>query len=148
VWATDASPSALDVARANAAGLGGRAAARVRFAEGHWWQALPAQLRGGVHLAVSNPPYIGSDEMRTLDPTVARWEPHHALEAGPTGLEDLTTILAGAAEWLAPAGVVVLELAPHQAEAARAEANRAGFAEAEIRRDLTGRDRALVARRP
>ena len=45
VWATDVSPPALDVAAANLAGLGGRAAARVRLVQGAWWSALPEHLR-------------------------------------------------------------------------------------------------------
>ena len=58
VWATDVSTAALAVAGANLAGLGGRAAARVRLATGSWWAALPDELRGRVDLAVSNPPYV------------------------------------------------------------------------------------------
>lgn len=146
VWAVDASREALDVARANLAGLGGFAATRVRMVQGDWWDALPVGLRGRVDLVVSNPPYISSDEMESLEPEVRDWEPREALEAGPAGLEDVERILAGAPAWLGPAGRAVIELAPHQADQARGLAVRAGFAEAEIRPDLAGRPRALVAR--
>jgi release factor glutamine methyltransferase len=146
VWATDESADALAVARANLAGLGGRAATRVRLVTGSWWSALPDELRGRVALAVANPPYVSSAEMASLPAEVAAWEPRGALEAGPTGLEDLAAIVAGAPEWLAPEGVLVLELAPHQAEAVERLARTAGFGEVDIRLDLAGRRRVLVAR--
>lgn len=143
VWATDASAGALAVARANLAGLG-RAGQRVRMVEGSWFEALPDELRGGVDLVVSNPPYVaGTDE---LPPEVADWEPRSALIPGPTGMEAIEIIVAEAPAWLRRPGVLVVELAPTQADAAVALAKHAGFDEAEIRQDLAGRDRMLVAR--
>jgi release factor glutamine methyltransferase len=78
---------------------------------------------------------------------VADHEPYDALVSGPSGLESITVIVEQAPEWLEPEGVLVLELAPHQADAARSLAAAAGFAHTEIRRDLSGRERVLVARR-
>jgi release factor glutamine methyltransferase len=148
VWGTDVSHAALDVATANLAGLGGRAAARVRLASGAWWAALPDHLRGGVDLVVSNPPYVSSGEMAELDAEVVDWEPRVSLEAGPTGLEALGEILNGANGWLRPSGAIVLEIAPHQADIATGIAQDAGFAEVDVRTDLAGRDRVIVARAP
>ncbi len=145
VWATDVSTAALAVAGANLAGLGGRAAARVRLATGSWWAALPDELRGRVDLAVSNPPYVARGEMAELDREVVGWEPAVALEAGPTGLEAVRTILAGAREWLRPTGVAVIEIAPHQSGPAQTLARASGFTHVEVRPDLTGRERSLVA---
>ena len=147
VWATDSSADALAVATANLAGLGGHAAARVRTAQGDWWTALPQHLQGRVDLLVSNPPYIATAELAELDPTVTGHEPRTALEAGPTGLEAIRRILSGADPWLRPTAAVVLEIAPHQADPAAALAREAGLADVSIHQDLTGRDRALVARR-
>ena len=148
VWATDESPDALDVASANLAGLGGWAATRVRLVEGSWWEALPAELQGRVTLAVSNPPYISSAEMPALDEVVRRWEPASALEAGPTGLEDVEAVVGAARDWLGAGGGLVVEIAPHQAGEALRVAARAGLIDAEVRADLAGRPRALVARAP
>lgn len=145
VWATDHSPAALDVASANLAGLGGHRATRVRFRHGSWWSALPPELRGQVDLIVSNPPYISSGEMPSLDPTVRDWEPPNALEAGPTGTEAIEVILSGAGEWLRPGAAAVIEIAPHQADAAKVIATRNGFTGARVERDLAGRERTLVA---
>jgi release factor glutamine methyltransferase len=146
VWATDLSPSAVEVATANLAGLGGWAATRVRVCAGSWWAALPPELRGRVDLMVSNPPYVSSAEMDELDAEIVDWEPSVALEAGPTGLEAQAEILSGANAWLRPGGVAVLEIAPHQAAAAVVLAKAAGFAVVDVRPDLAGRDRVLVAR--
>ena len=144
VWATDASHDALAVARANIAGTG---ATRVRTAHGHWFDALDESVRGSLLVVVSNPPYIAEGEIESLPAAVIDWEPYGALISGPTGLEAIAEILAAAPEWLAPGGVVVLEHAPHQAEAVVGLALDAGFAEARVEPDLTGRPRVLIARR-
>lgn len=146
VWGIDSSPGALEVARANLAGLAGRAATRVRIERGDWWAGLPAALRGGVDLMVSNPPYICSAEMAGLDPVVRDWEPRAALEAGPEGTEAAAAILSGAGGWLAPEAAAVMEIAPHQAGAVVELAVAAGFAEVSVEADLAGRPRVLVAR--
>lgn len=146
VWATDRSREALDVASANLAGLGGLGATRVRFAHGEWWSALPEELIGRVDLVISNPPYVSTAEMGLLDPVIRDWEPTTALASGPTGLEGIESILAGAAGWLSPRGSAVIEIAPHQSERAIESARGLGFEHAHIVQDLAGRDRALVAR--
>lgn len=144
IWATDASHEALAVARANLTGTGTLVARRVRLAEGSWYGALPPMLRGRVHLVVSNPPYVAAAE--ELPPEVADWEPRGALVAGPTGLEAVEAVVSEAPGWLARPGALVVEIAPHQADAARALAEEAGFDEAEVRYDLAGRERVLIAR--
>ncbi len=145
VWATDASADALAVARANLAGLGRRAAC-VRLLEGDWYDALPDEVRGRVDVLVSNPPYVGDSEPLPVE--VAAWEPTGALLAGPDGLDDLRRIIAGAPAWLAPGGVLVLEIGERQGEAVVALAEQADLVDVAVRPDLAGRDRALVARRP
>jgi release factor glutamine methyltransferase len=146
VWATDVSRDALAVACANFAGAGSPAA-RVRAAEGSWFDALPEHLRGALRLVVSNPPYVAEDEVAGLPREVAEWEPMRALVSGATGLEALEHVVDHAPDWLDPEhGVLVAELAPHQAERMRVRASAAGFTDVSVRRDLTGRDRVLVAR--
>lgn len=145
VWATDLSTDALAVARANLAVVG-LAAGRVRLAEGSWFTALPPELRGRLRVIVSNPPYVAEHEFAGLPEEVRDHEPRSALVGGPTGLEALAEIIAGAPDWLSPGGSLVLELAPHQASQAVASARAAGFAEVEVRPDLSGRDRVLLAR--
>ena len=145
VWASDRSPDALAVARANLAGLG-MAGSSVQIVEGSWFEALPEELRGSLDLVVSNPPYIGVDEQ--LDPSVIDWEPIGALVAGPAGTEDHEQIVAGAAEWLAPAGALVLEIGHAQAVAVRSIFERHGFTAIAVHQDLAGLDRSVVGHRP
>jgi release factor glutamine methyltransferase len=145
VWATDASEDALAVARANLAGLGSPAAVRVRMARGRWFDALPPAFRGEFDVVVSNPPYIAAEEV--LPAEVSDWEPRSALVAGPSGTEAIAEVVAGAASWVAPRGALVVEIAPHQAEEAQSLARQAGFGDVDIRPDLNGRARVLVARR-
>ena len=145
VWCTDDSPEALAVARANLAGLGSLTATRVRLVQGAWWDALPPELRGRVDLAVSNPPYIPAADV--LPPEVADWEPVDALRAGPTGLEAIEAILGEAPAWLGPSGTLVVEISPEQVEAVLQRARVTGFGTVEVRPDLAGRPRVLVARR-
>jgi release factor glutamine methyltransferase len=144
VWATDISHDALAVTRANVAGVGSPAGPRVRLAQGSWWDALPTELAGTIDLVVSNPPYIAAGE--ELPAEVKEWEPASALVAGPSGLEAVASIIGSARDWLARPGRLVLEIAPHQAEAATRLTLDAGFDEAEVLPDLNGRQRVLVGR--
>lgn len=144
VVATDESADALEVAALNLTGIGTLAAGRVELREGSWFDAVPTDRRGAFQLVVSNPPYVGDAEL--LPDEVASWEPAGALRAGPTGLEDIERIVAEAPAWLARPGVLVVELAPHQAGPAIALARAAGFTSAEVRLDLAGRERTLLAR--
>jgi release factor glutamine methyltransferase len=146
IWAAELDPDALAVARANVAGSG-TPSARVRVVEGSWFAALPDELRGRLRLVVANPPYVAEHEADDLPAVVAQWEPRQALVSGPSGREAIDAIVRDAPAWLEPKGVLVLELAPHQAEPVVALARSVGFASTEIRPDLTGRDRVLVARR-
>jgi len=155
VWATDASPDALDVARANAGSLASTdpaAASRVTFAEGSWFEALPEGLARRVDLVVANPPYVAEEEYADLDRSVRDWEPRAALVAprgrgGVAGMADIEAVVAGAGAWLRRSGALVVELAPAQAYAAIDAARRAGFARVGTARDLAGRLRMLVAER-
>jgi release factor glutamine methyltransferase len=142
VWATDVSGEALEVAEANRAALG----AGVNLVEGSWYEALPSDVRGWVDVIVSNPPYVSEAEMRELGPEVRDWEPAGALCAGPDGLEDVAAVIRGAPEWLARPGELLVEMAPHQTQRAAQLARDAGFGDVEIRKDLAGRERVLVAR--
>ncbi len=151
VWATDRDPAALEVAAANRQLVGiehPAAAERVALRQGDWFEALPPDLAGQVSLLVSNPPYVWADEWDDLEPEV-RAEPRGALVAGDgpegtAGVADVLTVLAGAPRWLARPGAVVIEIAPHQATAASAAARRAGFGDVALRRDLSGRERAVI----
>lgn len=145
VWITDSSPEALDVARANIAGIG-RNAANVRVAAGDWCAALPAEHRGAFHVIVANPPYIAHDDVE-VDRSVRDHEPHSALFADDEGLADIFTIAAQAREWLVKSGWLVVEIGHRQGAIVTNELTRLGYANVSVRPDLAGRDRIATAQR-
>jgi release factor glutamine methyltransferase len=162
LWATDVSADALEVATANvracgadaaggAGGAGGAGLPDIALVRGSWLTPLPERLLGRVDLVVSNPPYVSEEEWADVDPEV-RAEPRGALVAGPgrdgvPGLADVEAVLEQAGLWLGRPGAVVVELAPHQADAAQERARQLGYDEVRVEGDLAGRPRALVARR-
>ena len=143
VLALDASSDALDVARTNAARLEAR---RIDFVLGDLAEP-PEGWRGVVDLVVSNPPYVSEEEWRSLAPEVRDHEPKAALVPGPTGDEAYAALAPAAFDLLLPGGVLVLELGHRNGPAARAATEASGFHEVEIRPDVRGIPRILVARR-
>ena len=141
VLATDASPAALDVARANARALG---LANIAFARGHWCTALD---RRQFDLIASNPPYIAAG-----DPHLAlgdlRREPAAALASGVDGLDAIRAIVADAPSHLVGGGWLLLEHGLDQGDAVRALLRAARFADVATDRDLEGRDRVSSGRWP
>lgn len=134
VTATDASATALQMAVRNASRLG----ARVDFAQGSWYGALPPLAR--YDLIVSNPPYIARDDEH-LGQGDLRFEPRRALTDGADGLRDLSVIVAGAVERLRPGGALWVEHGWNQAAAVRALFNDAGFNQVSSLCDLSGIER-------
>lgn len=137
--ATDISPAALAVARRNAErnGLGDR----ISFKQASWADGV----EGPFDLVVSNPPYIASAVIETLEPEVKDHEPRLALDGGPDGLGPYPHLLAEAKRLLRPGGTAVFEIGFDQGPAALALARQAGVVDAGLRQDLAGRDRALLA---
>jgi release factor glutamine methyltransferase len=144
VWLTDSSSDALDVARANLAGVG-RAARNVRVALGNWFDALPDGLQADV--IVSNPPYVAVGSV-DLEANVGEWEPDGALFAGADGLDDYRVIVPGAINYLRPNGWLVLEIGYDQGTAVAALLEQQGYREVEVRQDLANLDRIVLAKRP
>jgi len=146
VWLTDYSTDAVDVARANAIGLG-RVAANVRVSHGSWFDALPVDVRGEIDVVVSNPPYIADGDAEVAE-SVLEYEPHTALFAGDDGLDDVRTIARDARDWLRSGGWLVMEIGYQQGDAVKALLEGFGFADVTIANDLTGRTRIAEARNP
>ena len=142
MWLTDASPDALDVARANLAGIG-RNGANVRIAAGRWFDALPVGTR--LDLVVSNPPYIAAGSP-LVDDSVRSWEPHEALFAGRTGSTTSGPSSRRRRAGFDPAAGSSSRSGPTRDAAVADLLSGAGFAEVGIRPDLAARDRVAVAR--
>lgn len=143
VTAVDASDEALALARENAMALG--LAERVTFLKSDWFAALPADEEFDV--IASNPPYLTDAEVAEAEPEVRLHDPMSALVAPDAGLADLKTIIAGAASRLAPGGLLALETGIAQHAALLAAVASSGLREGESRKDLSGRDRFVLARK-
>jgi release factor glutamine methyltransferase len=118
VLAIDLSSSALHVARRNAIRHG--VGERITWVEGDLLGPLVEQgVEGLVDVIASNPPYIAEAEWATLQPEVKLFEPRGALVAGPQGTELHERLLQEAARYLAPGGVVLLEIGAGQARGLR-----------------------------
>ncbi len=144
VWLTDVSSDALDVARANLAGIG-RRGAHVRIAEGSWFAALPHDVVPDV--VVVNPPYVavGSPD---VDDAVRDWEPPLALFSGRDGLDAVHHIVTAAPGRVRSGGWLVLEIGADQGRAVERLVVAEGYTDVSIRPDLAGRDRVVVGRVP
>jgi release factor glutamine methyltransferase len=144
VTATDTSPGALEVARANAERLG--LAARVRFREG----TIPAGET--FDLVLANLPYVEETAWASLQPEVSEWEPREALLAGPDGLDAYRALLpeCGSLFGRMPdqrTAALALEVGLGQTEAVAGLMADAGFAAIETRRDLAGIERVVMGER-
>lgn len=137
----DVSDGALAVAQANADALG--VVDRVQLKHGGWEIAVAGQF----DLVLSNPPYIPTNDIDTLAPEVARFEPRLALDGGPDGLDAYRAIAARLPHLLRPGGVFALEVGKGQAEAVTALAESAGLSVEPPRRDLAGIPRVVWGRR-
>lgn len=144
VYASDIDTGAAAMALANAERLG--LDERVTVAEGDLCAPLPGELAGRFTVIAANPPYIPSADVPTLPAEVAGFEPHLALDGGPDGLDIFRRLALEARHWLAPDGWLIVELDERRVQTAAAEAVQY-YQEVRVVRDLTGRDRILIARR-
>ncbi len=131
VLASDASPAALEVARANAQRLG---IANVAFVQSDWFSALNIQR---FDLIVSNPPYVATGDPHLQQGDV-RFEPASALASGDDGLLDIRRIVARAQAYLQPGGWLLLEHGYTQAAQVCGLLRQAGFGEVFSAHDLAG----------
>lgn len=133
----DRSEAAAAIGRDNAARLGLAARAEIRL--GDWAEGIVERF----DLLLCNPPYVESDAR--LTPDVAEHEPASALYAGPDGLDDYRRLAPDVGRLLAPNGLAAVEIGMDQADAVRALFAAQGL-ETTVRRDLAGRDRAILVR--
>jgi release factor glutamine methyltransferase len=142
VTATDISPKALQIARANAEKL--LLSERLRFLEGDLFGACAGEQ---FDLVVSNPPYVAERDREGLPPELAH-EPEVALFGGVDGHAVLSRLVAGVSDALSPGGVFAVEAGHDQTERIAEECRREGLEEVETLRDLARRPRVVIARNP
>ncbi len=141
VHALDISETALALAQKNVERH--RLAERITLHLGNGFAALPPDAR--FDLIVSNPPYIPTAEIATLQPEVRDFDPHSALDGGAVGLGFYHLLAREAPAWLQAQGGLFAEFGDGQETALEALFREADWREVAIHRDLTGRPRVLEA---
>jgi release factor glutamine methyltransferase len=109
VWAAEIDPVAVGVARRNLA--------PDRVVGGDLDAPLPSSLRGRVGILIANAPYVPTAEIAHMPPEARDHEPAVALDGGADGLDIQRRVVAGAREWLAPGGTLLIETSVPQAPA-------------------------------
>ena len=165
VTLTDISEGALEVTKKNAESLG--VADKVVILKGDLFDAVPDAVPDGAHavdaadaglsgrpydqslydLIISNPPYIETDVIGTLDTEVKDHEPMLALDGGSDGLDIYRRILLEAPEHLTQGGRLMMEIGCDQADPIKELAAQSGrFCYIKVKKDLAGLDRVVIAK--
>lgn len=143
IHGVDTSLEALAIAEYNAQTHG--LADRIQFHHGSWWEPLEF-LQGQVTGMVSNPPYIPSNLIPTLQPEVAQHEPTLALDGGDDGLDSIRYLVGTAPGYLRPGGVWIVEIMAGQGERVAGLLEAQGsYSRIKIIPDLAGLDRFVIA---
>lgn len=141
IYASDISGDAVAIARENAERLLDRDHT-IRFFQGDVFAPFEGMT---FDLIVSNPPYIAAQDFETLAPEVREHEPKIALYAGEDGLDAYRRLIAGAHQYLASPGYILVEIGYGQQEAVAALFQQHGLTVKEVIKDYAGIDRVVVA---
>ena len=140
VTATDISENALSLAKINAEKF--NVQNKIHFLTSDWFE----NVKGAYDLIISNPPYIGLTEQDEISAEVIKYDPEIALFAGRDGLDAYRRIMPSLSKFLNPDGLVVLETGASQGIKVKNMMNAAGFIDAKIVKDLSGKDRLVAAK--
>lgn len=138
ITASDISEAALLVAEKNAARLG----AEITILKSDLFE----RIQGSYDIITVNPPYIETEIIGTLDPEVRLYEPNLALDGCEDGLFFYRKIVEEAGRYLAPGGLLALEIGADQSSAVEALMRDALFGDVRTVRDLAGNDRCVLGK--
>lgn len=138
-FGVDVSDGAVETTLANARAL--NLDDRVEAHVGNWFDGVT----GRFDVIVSNPPYIASGEIASLDREVRDHDPRRALDGGEDGLDCYRMIVPAAAQYLEKDGILALEVGAGQADDVSSFCVKAGFSHIRIRKDLAGIGRCVSA---
>jgi release factor glutamine methyltransferase len=151
IIALDISPEALEIAKQNASK--NNVADRIEFLQGDSLESLVGRVTPcappgspAFDLLISNPPYIPTAEIATLDPEVRDYDPRGALDGGIDGLDFYRRLASEARPFLKPAGKIMLEFGDGQAQPIREIFTTENWIVEAIRADYNQRQRILIAK--
>jgi len=142
IVALDISAGTIALAIENAAK--NNVAERIEFLQGDGLATLPADSK--FDLIISNPPYIPSAEIETLQPEVRDFDPHGALDGGVDGLDLYRMLAAGTKTFLKPDGKIMLEFGDGQADAIKMVFENEKWIVEAVKEDYSQRARILIAK--
>lgn len=147
VTCSDISEGAIKVAKENAQKHG--VAKSVKFEQGDLFKPFSKHFRKQkFDMIISNPPYIKSSVISTLQKEVCEHEPLSALDGGESGLDFYERIVSGVGSHLRKSGVLLLEIGHDQGEAVSGLLSRNGeFTSIRVLKDLANRDRIVFAKK-
>jgi release factor glutamine methyltransferase len=146
VHATDLSACAIETARENARKHG--VSDRITFYAGDLFEADGLEpLLGKVDVLISNPPYVPTPDIQTLEPEVRSYEPIEALDGGRDGLGFVRRVLDEGRVFVRAGGRLLIEIGWGQAQSAVEAACRAGLSDVRTVKDVAGIERVLLARK-
>lgn len=143
VFACDISNTALEVAKKNAQNI---SVENITFIESDLFENIDRSLLNSFDLIISNPPYIGEDELDGLDESVKKFEPHLALFADDDGFAIYKQLIEQSKHWLKPGGYLVLEIAPRHYKKIFDELQNNQYGDIEIKNDYNDRARIAIAK--
>lgn len=145
IGATDLSDAALAVAQSNADLH--EVTDKIRFFQGDLLDAIP-EGSNPVQMIVSNPPYIGTAELETMDAQVKEHEPEMALFSGVDGRNATERLIAQAPKFLVPGGYLIFESSPIIMDliVESIEKNEA-YESVQVQKDFANLDRVVIAKR-
>lgn len=145
IIAVDKSEKALNIARQNAHRLG--LSDRIKFYKGSWFEPIITQ-KNSFSGILSNPPYIPTSFIASLQPEIANHEPRLALDGGEDGLQAIREIVESSPEFLQDNGILILEIMTGQGKMVKEIiAQKGQYTNIEIRTDLAGLERFALARK-
>lgn len=142
ITALDLSADALVLAKQNAAA--NQVSNQIEFLQSDGFTALQDQRR--FDLIISNPPYIASAEIETLEPEVRDFDPRAALDGGADGLDFYRLFAAQAKLFLKPNGKIMVEFGDGQADAIKNIFENEKWIVEKIKSDYSQRERILIAK--
>ena len=143
IVAIDVSPDALIIAKQNAEA--NKASDRIEFLQTDGFAKLPKDA--SFDLIISNPPYIPSAEIETLDPEVRDFDPRGALDGGTDGLDFYRRLATEARDFLKPDGKIMVEFGDGQGASISKLFEEQNWIVEALRDDYTRRQRILIARK-
>jgi release factor glutamine methyltransferase len=143
IYALDISPDALALARENA--LRHVLPGQIQFIQGGSLEALPPGVT--LDLLISNPPYVATEQIQTLEPEVRDYDPRAALDGGADGLDFYRYLAVRSGAFLSAGGKLMVEVGDGQAASVRGLFETQNWVVEGIHEDYNQHPRILVARR-